>query len=624
MRKGPGVREAEGTVRSRAAGGGGGKCSFRRPVQPLLLLVLDAAPARRRVGLGALTLIPGRSASPNGGKWLHGLRVLIKHIGTVDFPVELFQIRIDSEGKKEKNKVKIALRTSGHLLLGVVRIYHRKAKYLLADCNEAFVKMKMTFRPGLVDLPEENFEAAYNSITLPEEFHDFDNQLLNVNAIDVSEHFTLHQSKAEDITLREDFSNDLLFQAGNFGDEPELLRRQSFFDENLLTRDSTVLAGRSFASLFEEKSILFNTEDGFGDEGVAGDMIDNLLQDDHNILLEDFDLEKEISLPPEPLESSESIVGETNNFESVYPPDSQQMNGTVPKTNEEEEFTLDPIDPRDIVQGRKSKRKKKLLIDPVKEISSKTMHKQLSNFMDTLTVLELAPPTRRLMMWKETGGVDTLLSSATQFLINPELKMLFRKCFQSTGFKHKRKMLQMGSEKENARNNDLGISVIEEPCNLDELIYTKMKKDVMEDLPLIQSESGRHENINENADTAEATEIFSSGTEKSLSMNDISEKDIENCQIDLENEKSLENDQIIEEKIWNQRTLQMLNYLQHSNKMGIDSFSLMKLCRNDDQKQVAAKFYSFLVLKKQQVIELSQSAPYADIIATVGPMFHQI
>ncbi|TEA32855.1 hypothetical protein DBR06_SOUSAS4210180, partial [Sousa chinensis] len=71
-------------------------------------------------------------------------------------------------------KVKIALRTSGHLLLGVVRIYNRKAKYLLADCSEALLKMKMTFRPGLVDLPKEDLEAAYNAITLPEEFHDFD------------------------------------------------------------------------------------------------------------------------------------------------------------------------------------------------------------------------------------------------------------------------------------------------------------------------------------------------------------------------------------------------------------------------------------------------------------------
>lgn len=68
----------------------------------------------------------------------------------------------------------MALRTSGHLLLGVVRIYSRKAKYLLADCNEAFVKIKMAFRPGMVDLPEDNHIAAANAITLPEVFHDFD------------------------------------------------------------------------------------------------------------------------------------------------------------------------------------------------------------------------------------------------------------------------------------------------------------------------------------------------------------------------------------------------------------------------------------------------------------------
>uniref|UniRef100_A0A8C0Z2C5 Rad21/Rec8-like protein C-terminal eukaryotic domain-containing protein n=1 Tax=Canis lupus familiaris TaxID=9615 RepID=A0A8C0Z2C5_CANLF len=58
----------------------------------------------------------------------------------------------------------------------------------------------------------------------------------------------------------------------------------------------------------------------------------------------------------------------------------------------------------------------------------------------------------------------------------------------------------------------------------------------------------------------------------------------------------------------------------HDPGMGIQYFSLMKLCRNSDRKQAAAKFYSFLVLKKQQAIELSQSAPYADIIATVGPI----
>lgn len=74
----------------------------------------------------------------------------------------------------------MALRTSGHLLLGVVRIYSRKAKYLLADCNEAFVKIKMAFRPGVVDLPEENREAAMSAITLPEAFHEFDTTMADL------------------------------------------------------------------------------------------------------------------------------------------------------------------------------------------------------------------------------------------------------------------------------------------------------------------------------------------------------------------------------------------------------------------------------------------------------------
>lgn len=54
----------------------------------------------------------------------------------------------------------MALRTSGHLLLGVVRIYHRKAKYLLADCNEAFIKIKMAFRPGIT-LKKEKKTLAF-------------------------------------------------------------------------------------------------------------------------------------------------------------------------------------------------------------------------------------------------------------------------------------------------------------------------------------------------------------------------------------------------------------------------------------------------------------------------------
>ncbi|XP_043335378.1 double-strand-break repair protein rad21-like protein 1 [Cervus elaphus] len=330
-------------------------------------------------------------------------------------------------------KVKIALRTSGHLLLGVVRIYNRKAKYLLADCSEALLKMKMTFRPGLVDLPKESFEAAYSAITLPEEFHDFDTQTMN--AIDVSECSIQNQSKPEEITLREDYGNDLLFHAGSFGEEPEILRRHSLFDDNILLSSSGLLLEHSSESPIGEKSLFCGSGDGFGDEGAAGEMIET--------------------------------------------------------------------------------------------------------------------------------------------------------------------------------------SMMEEPNSLQELSQPKTWKEVTDG-----SKCSSHEDTNKNINSdQDIVEMVSSAAEESSSTNAILAQEIENCPMELE---SWGNEQSIEAERWNSRILKMLHSLQESNKMGMQYFSLMKLCRNSDRKQTAAKFYSFLVLKKQQAIELSQSAPYADIIATVGPMFHKM
>lgn len=57
------------------------------------------------------------------------------------------------------------------------------------------------------------------------------------------------------------------------GDEPELLRRHSFFDDNILMNSSGLVVEHSSGSLTEEKSLFFDNGDGFGDEGAAGEMI---------------------------------------------------------------------------------------------------------------------------------------------------------------------------------------------------------------------------------------------------------------------------------------------------------------------------------------------------------------
>lgn len=65
-------------------------------------------------------------------------------------------------------EVPMALRLTSNLLLGVVRILHRKSKYLLQESTEAMTRLKLAFRSGAnTDLPQRaTTTAAYNAITI--------------------------------------------------------------------------------------------------------------------------------------------------------------------------------------------------------------------------------------------------------------------------------------------------------------------------------------------------------------------------------------------------------------------------------------------------------------------------
>lgn len=377
-------------------------------------------------------------------------------------------------------KVKMALRTSGHLLLGVVRIYSRKAKYLLADCNEAFVKIKMAFRPGMVDLPEDIREAAVSAITLPEVFHDFDTAMPELNDDDIQVQFTLNQSRAEEITMREDYGNISLVPGDDgFGDmgfeePPDIMRDTSAMDHNLdhpslifgdsaplnkekepgtsKEQDSRLSGARTDTSALDYEAPI--RDDGFGgnlgQDIIAGGLFEGGLFDDTPI-----DDGPSLDEPKEERhDDSDDDVGDLDRFggpPSVGPlssadgsrpsspkPEAQDPTDqldTVPENNaeaapattgdetlagheqttllqnEEESFALAPVDASAIKSGwPRTKRKRKLIVDEVKNISGEEMKAQLSDTTDIVTTLDLAPPTKRLMHWKETGGVEKLFA----------------------------------------------------------------------------------------------------------------------------------------------------------------------------------------------------------------------
>nr|CAI5830524.1 unnamed protein product [Callosobruchus analis] len=379
-------------------------------------------------------------------------------------------------------KVKMALRTSGHLLLGVVRIYSRKAKYLLADCNEAFVKIKMAFRPGMVDLPEEHREAAVNAITLPEVFHDFDTTMPELADVDIEAQFSLNNARAEEITMREDIGTiSLVGHDEGFGDmgfdteAPELMRHASGLEPSMepvlftepvldsLDKEREPVPSTSTAQLPEAP---MEMESGVR-EMISGGLFEGGLFDE-TPMGDVPPVEPSIPQPePAPPEDSDDDMGGFDGPPSVGPPSSpdsrpastlppaqqqqQQQPPTAPTPvppeeppppaaptplppeeepaapappaadqttllrDDEESFALAPVDATALKDEfylglTKSRKKRKLIVDEVKNISGEEMKNQLSDTSDIVTTLDLAPPTKRLMHWKETGGVEKLFA----------------------------------------------------------------------------------------------------------------------------------------------------------------------------------------------------------------------
>lgn len=360
-------------------------------------------------------------------------------------------------------KVKLALRTSGHLLLGVVRIYSRKAKYLLADCNEAFVKIKMAFRPGIVDLPEEHREANVNAITLPEVFHDFDTALPELNDVDIEAQFSINQSRADEITMREDYGSlpmnihdDGFGDIGFDADTPDMARSgiegelfpETMDDENINIVEKEPVAGPSSRLLDT-----LHSNEGFGDEfqetapGLfEGDIFDptpiqtNILPEAATAADDSDDDDGHFDDgAPSPMPSSDNSrpgspmpVSSLNQLLETDKPLPEEPAPEVTEDKEVEEhddnfvqqaqeegFALAPVDSA-LVKGfsNKSKRKRKLIIDEVKNISGDEMKNQLANTSDIVTTLDLAPPTKRLMFWKETGGVEKLFALPSRDIPN--------------------------------------------------------------------------------------------------------------------------------------------------------------------------------------------------------------
>jgi len=154
-----------------------------------------------------------------------------------------------------------ALRLSSQLLLGVVRIYQRKTRYLLDDCNEAMMKIKMAFRSsGNNDMAANMQVSNREALLLPDRITQYDNldlppppdaswlltQTEDVTATPIGRKGRVSN---RDINLQEDFDNSQFLnhnpiQGEGLGNIDDLGLELNFDDLDLDGLNQSVEIGR--------------------------------------------------------------------------------------------------------------------------------------------------------------------------------------------------------------------------------------------------------------------------------------------------------------------------------------------------------------------------------------------
>ncbi|XP_054465865.1 double-strand-break repair protein rad21-like protein 1 [Anoplopoma fimbria] len=489
--------------------------------------------------------------------------------------------------------MKLGLRTSGHLLVGVVRIYSRKAKYLLADCSDALVKIKMAFRPGQTDMPVEGLEATLKAITLIEDFTAFDAQLPHPSNIDVVDHFSLNQCRSEEITLKEDFGNGFLNLA-DFGDESQ--------------SHQNGLLDMSFHSFTQHG-------DDFGDENRGLDLLDFLTISSDNAESTDFILE-EHKINENPEISTLSHQQDCDRAEMETP----TLNVTTLLANEDEAFALEPVTITPNSEKKRGKRKRKLVVDQTKELTNECIRGQLLDDSDLVAPLDMAPPTLQLMQWKESGGADKLFAQPCSTVAAPQIKELFAKSI----FQVKRYVVR--EEVEAMRQDGLEVQRDTSTITTDNISVVDSSLDPErthnpELTDLDRMNNNELENYSERSQDKNSSEFTHPGLPSEDSMFVHPSYMQQETQSTSLHTQSMLDSQDFEERRITRRTQRLLDLLKKQSSSDT-TFSLEALCEGGSRSQAAATLFCFLILKKQNSIHLHQRAPYGDITATPGPNFY--
>jgi len=575
---------------------------------------------------------------PLGKIWLaaHVEKKLQKpHIMETDIPESVKSI--------ENPQVPMALRVSGHLLLGVVRIFSRKVTYLMADCSDAMLKLKDAFKgPGATSLelaPEaRDSTRRYDDITNTADFDamDLDTSFMpsQMDAFAVQDDSMfggmpmsgpeldvptpqgaalLETKEDEELeTAMPEFGHNNDLDAWLGADVPSVEKRRSApsMEEmpiEIARRDATPAADDLDVRPDGQTMSSFGTGAGFAEGASSTSILQSLVDMPINPHMHDPTMEQ----PTE----NETMSG---GIDSVMHDDFDFARPTPPPLVVESPAPVQ----RDATPARpmpSHKSKRKMIMDTELQITTDEMRDQLTN--TDLIVRDLAAPSR---ISEEPTVVDgPPLSLASLPHVPPEILKLATMLMRDGA---------PPTKKARSRNRDAAAVVDEEEKEPQRAADEEMPMETPQQEPNTVNSFGPDaptggDTFGDTFGTFEGADPPSSANmpRAFAASKGLPEPEDEHV-VTSKNSKKEKADG--EGAAWSERTRKMYAMLggafEESGGQGLSYDAMVAKTKGHSVKKrrvVAGCFQELLYLSTHGLIDISQSKPYGDIIVTKSELF---
>lgn len=291
--------------------------------------------------------------------------------------------------------------------------------------------------------------------------------------------------------------------------------------------------------------------------------------------------------------------------------------------NESEAFVLEPVEVGP--KKKRSRRKRKLVVDDEKILATEVIKSQLSDTSDIVKPATLAPPTKRRMKLLMSSTMDKLfVLPGTEFLASAVMDALTcnltKVVTSDSDNPESDEKMDIDEEPEIAREDE-DVSGIYERSKCSSVSFASEEANVT-----VVPEETIDQALEEYERPIEEEEPFLAGGVDDIYPANRDEPEENDLQPEStasegnEEQQSSETSEQLENRRWTKRTQQLLHTLKRElQKKNVVNFE--NLVHKSNRKQAAYKFYSCLLLSKESNIVIEQKKPFGDIKISKGQNF---